>query len=212
MIARMSPRRNARTRRLIRALARNYKVRIISERPDDSPYEEKYLDGARLDEIELPFPKFRLWFFTGGLRVVYFNIYSFFIALDSNVMAVVCSDLLYCLPGIIFKVFLRRKYVYNSHEIMWALGNPPFLSNLLGWLEKISIRFCDFWLVPSEERAKLILKKHGLVKPYLMYENLPIVESHPSGQPALSRPFSIEESWKRPICNVSRIYNIRERN
>ena len=76
------------TCRLIRALARNFSVRVISECPNNSPCQAEYLDGARLDEIELPFPKFHLWYFTGGLRVIYLNVISLLIALNSNATAI----------------------------------------------------------------------------------------------------------------------------
>src|SRR5271157_1652749 len=99
VIARLSPRRGSRTRRLIRALTHNFKVRVVSEKLDGSSEEVKDLDGARLDEIALPFPNLHLWYFTGGLRVLYFNILTSFIALNSNALVVVCSDSLYCLPG-----------------------------------------------------------------------------------------------------------------
>src|SRR5574341_2205182 len=152
VIARMSPRREARTRRLIQALTRDFTVHVVSEREDEFIRKAKYLDGARLDEITLPFPNLHLWYFTGWLRVVYFNIYTTMVALYSGASTVVCSDALYCLAGIIYKLFLRRKFVYNSHEIMWGLGNLPLLSHFIGCLEKIAIQLCDFWLVQSEER------------------------------------------------------------
>jgi len=200
VIARLSPRRSSRTRRLIRALSPNFKVQAVSERPDGASEKDSDLDGVRLDEIALPFPGFHLWYFTGGLRVFYFNILTFLIAINSNASAVVCSDSLYCLPGIMFKIFLHRKFVYNSHEIMWALGTPPLLSHFMGWLEKLAIQFCDFWMVPSEERAAIILNKHGLDKPYLVYENFPIVNNRAMNRtPALNKISSGRKPQDKPI-------------
>jgi hypothetical protein len=180
VIARMSPRREARTRRLIQALTRDFRVHVVSESGGEFTRRAEYLDGARLDEITLPFPKLHLWYFAGWLRVIYFNLYTTFVALRRDASTVVCSDALYCLAGIIYKLFLRRKFVYNSHEIMWGLGNPPLLSYFMGWLEKIAIQLCDFWLVPSEERAKLILEKHKLTTNFVVYENFPIIDSYTS--------------------------------
>ncbi len=179
VIARMSPRRETRTRRLVRALAQDFRVHVVSESEGGLPRRIS-VDGARVDEIPLPLPRFHLWYFTGGLRVVYFNLYTTLVALRSGASAVVCSDALYCLAGIIHKLFFQRKFVYNSHEILWGLGNPPWLSRFLEWLEKSAIRLCDFWLVPSEERARLILEKHRLSKAYVVYENFPIMDARPS--------------------------------
>jgi glycosyltransferase involved in cell wall biosynthesis len=64
--------------------------------------------------------------------------------------------------------------------MMWALGIVKPLSILLGWLERIAITVCDFWLVPSEERARLILAKHKIQKRYIVYENLPISNGGPN--------------------------------
>lgn len=179
VIARMSPRRESRTRRLVRALTPRFRVRVISEAPAGSPVKSRWVDGAQLDEIALPFPGVRLGYLTGWLRVAFFNLYATLVALHTGPETVVCSDSLYCLAGIVSKHFLRRRFIYNSHEIMWALGNAIWLSQFMGWLEMVAIRSCDFWLVPSEERAGLILGRHRLKRPYVVYENFPILEARP---------------------------------
>src|SRR5258708_32834279 len=107
VIARMSPVQNARTRRLIRALAHDFKVRAISESPDGSRRKGS-IDGVKLDEIPLPLPRLHVWYLTGWLRVVYFNFAAAYLALKSNASAVGCSDSIYYLAVIIFKIILQR--------------------------------------------------------------------------------------------------------
>lgn len=200
IVARMSPRREARTRRLVRALTPDFRVRVISEAGPGSPKRSDVLDGAQLDEIALPYLSFRLGYLSGWLRVVYFNVYATLVALHAGPSTVVCSDSLYCLAGIVSKRFLRRRFIYNSHEIMWALGNAPWLSRFMGWLEKVAIQTCDFWLVASEERAKLILDRHRLEKPYVVYENFPILgASAVHAGPAREKPALPGISGDRPI-------------
>jgi hypothetical protein len=199
VVARMSPRRESRTRRLIRALTPRFNVRVISEAPAGSPEMSGRVDGAQLDEIALPFPGVRLGYLTGWVRVVYFNIHATLAALRAGPETVVCSDSLYCLAGIVSSHFLHRRFIYNSHEIMWALGNAPWLSRFMGWLEKVAIRSCDFWLVPSEERARLILARHRLEKPFVVYENFPILEARPAHPaPAGMKPALARISGDRP--------------
>ncbi len=200
VVARMSPLRNARTRRLVCVLARNHRVRVISENPAGLSGKTAVLDGARLDELGLPFPNVHVWYFTGLLRVLVFNLRAVWVALTSGASAVVCSDSLYYLAGAVLKLILRKKFVYNSHEIMWALGTPPWLSAVLGGLENFAIRICDFWLVPSEERAAIIGNRHRLHKRYLVYENFPILDGAARDPESLSMAFPFKkEHASKPI-------------
>jgi hypothetical protein len=175
IIARMSPVLNSRTRNLISALSTNFKIRVISENLSALELGMKCLDGVRLDLFSLPFTWLRIRYLAGLLRVIYFNLLASWAALTSHASIIVCSDSIYILAGVVSKIFLRRKFVYNAHEIAWALGNPLMLSWLMGWLEKLAIQTCDFWLVPSEERAAIILKKHNVIKAYVVYYNFPFV-------------------------------------
>ncbi len=173
VVARMSPRRNARTRRLIRALASCYEIRVLAAAAEGQAAETYALDGARVVERALPFPGHSLLHVAGLLRVLALNLAGAWQALAWRPEVVVCSDALYLLPGLAARA-RRRVYVFNAHELLWALGNSPALSRVLGWIEWIALRACTFWLVPSPERAALMLEHYGLRKPFLVYENLPL--------------------------------------
>lgn len=173
VVARMSPRLNSRTRTLLRALSVRFRVTVLSEIPKDVATPLRNLDHAQLIEMSLPLPNHPVWHLAGLLRVLVFNLYAAWLVIRDRYSIVVCSDSLYILAGLVARL-LRRHFVYNSHEIMWALGNPPMLSSLLGGLERLAISASDFWLVPSEERAKIILHKHHLTKKYFVYQNYPI--------------------------------------
>jgi hypothetical protein len=132
---------------------------VVSESLDKITPSTYDLDGAKLYEIPLPFYNKRFWYLTGLLRVLALNFKGIFFSIKENSDVIVCSDSIQILPGLVGKILLRRSFVYNSHEIMWALGNSARISNLLGWLERLAISFCDFWLVPSEERATQVAEK-----------------------------------------------------
>lgn len=200
VVARMSPRRESRTRRLLRALSPNFSVLVVAESPGEEARRAASVDGAELREVALPYPRFGAWHLGGLLRVLYLNLHGVAIALREHPRAVVCSDALYCLPGIFAKLILHRRFVYNSHEIMWGLGNPRLLNALLGMLEKIAIQLCDFWLVPSEERAMIILRKHRLERRYVVYENFPLIDAQESTRAAPDKTVeAIRQAHTRPI-------------
>lgn len=173
IVARMTPRRNSRTRTLIRALSSTFHVDVISESADRVTPGTYIVDGGNVDELVLPLPDRSFWHLSGLLRVLTLNLRGIWLAAKGQYDIVVCSDSLYAWPGIVGRLIFRRRFVYNAHEIMWALGISSFISTILGWLERLSIRVCDFWMVPSDARAQLILNKHGFDKPYLVYGNYP---------------------------------------
>ena len=182
IIARMTPRLNSRTRKLIKALSDHFSIRVISENSESREIRIRILDGAELVEIPLSIPDHQLWYFTGILKVIEFNLFSTWDAIRHNHTVIVCSDSLYIFPGILAKKLFGRKFVYNSHEIMGGMNNPPFVSCILNWLERLAINTCDFWMVPSDARARIILNTHKLEKPYIVYANYPMLK-----QPSLDR-------------------------
>jgi hypothetical protein len=131
------------------------------------------VDGGHVEEVVLPLHGRRFWHLSGALRVLVLNLMGIWRMMRRKYDVVVCSDSIYALPGMVARLFLRKGFVYNSHEIMWALGNPSLISAILGWLEWLSLITCNFWMVPSEARAQIILKKHRLEKAYVVVENLP---------------------------------------
>lgn len=178
--ARMSPRLNSRTRRLIRSLSPRYAITVITESPDGLTPGAFTLDGACVVEKPLPFYHCKLWHVAGAWRVVYLNAIAMWMVLKKRPRVVVCSDSIYIAAGLVARLVFRSVFVYNSHEIMWAMGNPPALSRVLGWLEGVALRACTFWMVPSHERATLILDAHRLRTPFLVFENYPLCLGAPS--------------------------------
>jgi glycosyltransferase involved in cell wall biosynthesis len=181
IIARMTPRLNGRDRQLMHWLSGQYNIQVISESLDLMTTAIFEVEGAHLQEIPLPFPNRRFWYFTGAFRALYFNLYGLWIAWKKNSEVIVCSDSIYIFAGIIGKLFLRRKFIYNAHEIAWGMGISSFMNFLLGMLERFAIEQCNFWLVPSEVRAQLILDRHHIHKPYVVYENFPVLEKAQAG-------------------------------
>lgn len=175
IIARMSPRLNSRTRHLLEVLETIFQVACISESHQDVSCEGNALfQSAKLIEIRLAFPGKRFWYFTGLLRVLQLSIRAIWEMMITGYDIIVCSDVVYTLPGLLGKWVLRKKFVYNAHEIPWAMGLNAFLSTLFKWWERIVLKSCDLWLVPSEERANIVMRVHGIRKPFVIYQNFPV--------------------------------------
>lgn len=173
VVARMTPRLNSRTRTLIRALSEGgYQVDAVSESWDKVTPGVYEIDGGSVEEVVLPLPNRRLWYLSGALRVLVLNLIGIWRVIRHHYNIVVCSDGTYIGPGLTARL-LGRSFVYNAHEIMWALGGSPTLATIGAWLERLAIQFCNFWLVPSEARAQIILNKHNIDRKYIVYENFP---------------------------------------
>lgn len=176
IVSRMTPRLNSRTRRIIRTLAKKYSVTSICASPDGITNTCMRFEDSELCELSMPMHGKSIMHLAGILRVVKLNYYGVKKAFSLRPEAVVCSDSIYICAGIVAKRIFKKYFIYNAHEIMWALGNGLLLNKFLGWLEKIAIKECDFWLVPSEKRASIILEKHNIFKKYVVNQNFPIVD------------------------------------
>jgi glycosyltransferase involved in cell wall biosynthesis len=180
VIARMSPRLNARTRFLVESLESLCDVTVVSERANLDNLGHPAFRRAKLVELTLVFPGKRVWLFTGILRVLHFSVRAILETFTNNYDIVVCADVIYTLPGLFSKWILRKKFVYDAHEIPWGLGLNPVLSWVFKLWEWIVLRSCDLWLVPSEERADIVIRTQRVTKPFVVYENFPIGSSSPS--------------------------------
>ncbi len=172
VVARMSPRLNARTRRLVRSLSKAYDVRVICEKPRGLPPPDSGTAG-HLVELEFSRKSGGRMHLRGLWRVLRLNAAGAWWVLSWRPDVVVCSDSLYVLPGAVASLAFRAGFVYNSHEVMWGMDSPRWMTPALAWSEKHALRMADAWMVPSEERRDLIHEYHGLSKPCLVVLNLP---------------------------------------
>jgi glycosyltransferase involved in cell wall biosynthesis len=117
-----------------------------------------------------------------------FNYVALREALTGAFDVVVGADVHYCLAAICAKMLLGKKFVYDSHEIVWDCGLGPLPSKALKILEGMVLRYCDLWLVPSEDRAEVVLKAHKICRPYSVLENFPIINQLSEGDKARAKP------------------------
>jgi len=188
IVARMSPEFNTSTRHIIRVLRKICNIKVIAESQNGKKIFSKIIDDAQVIELPLPFGNKHFLYLTGIIRVIYFNLFAINEILRNKYSVVICSDSIYIFAGIIAKRINRCTFVYHSHEIMWGLGNPRILSLFLGWLEKIAIEICDFWIVHSESRAHLISERHHSTKRYIVFENFPIEYCTQTNSNSLNNP------------------------
>ena len=174
VVARMSPRLNTRTRTVVETLQDSCDVTVLCEAPNMPRSGSPLFQRARLCEIQLVFPGKRVWHLTGMARVVQLNWYGIKHVFHDRPDVVVCSDVPYAFAGLFAKVARGGKFVFNAHEIIWGMAISPTMARLFKWLERYVLKACDVWLVPSQERAELMLREHRILRGYVVMENFPM--------------------------------------
>jgi glycosyltransferase involved in cell wall biosynthesis len=173
LVCRMSPRMNGRARALVEALEDDYDVTVVCEQPPrmgSSPVFRR----ARLVERRLAFGTRSLLHIGGLIRVLQMALLGLIYGGRTRASVVICADVPYCPAGLLAKWLWGSRFVFDAYEIFWGLGDGWLLSRLFTWLEKLVLRTCDLWLVPSEERAQIVLREQRLSLPYTVVPNLPI--------------------------------------
>lgn len=86
----------------------------------------------------------------------------------------VCADAPYSLCGLLLQVLRDCRFVFDSQEIIWGMGDPWYVSQPLRLLERLILRNCDLWLVPSEDRGRLVQQSQGTRKAFVVVLNVPV--------------------------------------
>jgi glycosyltransferase involved in cell wall biosynthesis len=173
LLCRMSPRLNGRARALVDALEESYDVTVVCEEPrrlEPGPVFRK----AQLIERRLAFGVRSLLHVAGVIRLVQMAILGLIHARRSRAGVIICADVPYCFTGLLAKKIWGTGFVFDAYEIMWGLGNGWLVSALFKRLERVVLKNCDLWLVPSEDRARIVLQEQGLRLPYTVIPNLPV--------------------------------------
>lgn len=178
LVARLSLRRDTRSRLIANALADTgiYRVTSISETSDYAANTTDCLGNVRTREVRLLLPGKSLWHIAGALRVLQMNVIGSLEVLKGQHDIVICGDVPYCLPGVLAKSIYGRKFVFDSHEIIWSTGMNQLLSSTFKVLERLILRYCDLWLVASDDRACVTMQHQRLTRPYVVLENFPVFD------------------------------------
>jgi glycosyltransferase involved in cell wall biosynthesis len=161
----------------------DYKVTVIRERRADEAPGPVHIDGVPLVERQFPLPRKRWGFLRGTLGVLFLNAWILKKLLMGRYRIVVATDVHTALAPLFARWLKPFRLVYDSHEVMWALGSGSLLSGLYKLAENVTLRRCDLWLVPSATRAELVLREQGLKRDYLVYWNLPVGHGQAADRP-----------------------------
>jgi glycosyltransferase involved in cell wall biosynthesis len=174
LVCRMSPRINGRARALVESLQRDYDVTVVCERPAGMEAGPVFRD-ATLIERALVFEGKSALHIAGAIRVLQMSLMGMLEVWRRRPSAVVCADVPYSLPGILGRAFLGCRFVFDAYEIIWGIGDGPVFAALFKWLERLTLKRCDLWLVPSKLRGDIVLEAQHLALDYLVIPNLPVI-------------------------------------
>jgi glycosyltransferase involved in cell wall biosynthesis len=174
LLCRMSPRLNGRARALVEALEDDYDVTVVCERPPCLDPVTVFRH-ARLVESRLAFGTRSMFHLCGAIRLLQMAALGLLHAARNRARVVVCADVPYCFAGLLAKWIWGCCFVFDAHEIIWGMGDGWVFSKLFKLLERLVLKNCDLWLVPSEDRARIVLQEQRLRLPYSVVPNLPII-------------------------------------
>ena len=173
VVSRTSPRLDPRARFLVTTLASRYEVRVVTSRVEELPGGRSLAPGVAAREVRLAFPGRRPWLLTGPLRLAQLNLAAGWDMLGSRPDAVLFSDATYALVAFLARLVRGTRTIYNAQEIVWA-GMPGPIAALFKRIDRVLVRTCDVWIVPSRERGEFVLREHGLQGEYLVIPTLPL--------------------------------------
>jgi glycosyltransferase involved in cell wall biosynthesis len=173
-VCRMSPRLNGRARAMIESLEREYNITVVCERTHGMAT-PRVFTFAQLLEYKLAFEGRSLLHIAGAIRVLQMNLLGLIQAHRIKPDVVVCADVPYSFAGLILKLAHNTKFVFDAYEIIWGLGNGALFVRTFKWLERLILLHCDLWLVPSRQRAALVLRAQKLTLDYVTIPNLPAI-------------------------------------
>jgi len=182
LVGRMTPRLNARTRRIAESLATECEITVLCEREtsivpettDQVATECPCVAPSRLIGTTLFSAGVNIFHFAGLVRVLQMNWFGIKEGLRGRYDVVVCADAPYSLCGLLLQVLRDCRFVFDSQEIIWGMGDPWYVSQPLRLLERLILRNCDLWLVPSEDRGRLVQQSQGTRKAFVVVLNVPV--------------------------------------
>ena len=173
VVSRTSPRLDPRARFLVTTLASRYALHVVTSRAEGLTASGPLAPGVTAREVRLAFPGRGPWLLTGLLRLLQLNFVAAWEMLRRRPEAVLFSDATYALVGFVARLIRGTRTIYNAQEIVWA-GMPAPIGALFKWIERVILRRCSLWIVPSRERGEYVLREHGLQREYLVIPTLPL--------------------------------------
>ena len=132
LVGRMTPRLTRRTRRIAESLATECETTVLCERQtsivpettDQVATECPCVTPSRVIATTLFSSGVNIFHFAGLVRVLQMNWLGLKEGFRGGYDVVVCADAPYCLCGLLLQVLRGCRFVFDSQEIIWGLGDP----------------------------------------------------------------------------------------
>jgi len=154
-----------------------YEVKIIGWDRELKYKERENIQGILVERIRYKAGYGSMALF---IKLPIFWIKLFFKAWKEDFDFIHCHDFDTLVVGVLLKIFKKKKFIYDAHELFLGYTENKIINKLIFLLERIILPKVDFLIYTNEERLKVFLRnlprktKEKIIKKTIIIHNYPI--------------------------------------